>query len=90
MHDIPNIEVARHKAKAIDCKLEGIKTRGDNNYRQGKETQCRYCENNCSPHHQCHKAQSYAYEIENRSKTSNSYSDNRKQKKKRKNMSSMR
>ena len=80
MHDIPNIEVARHKAKATEHKLKGIKTRGDNNYRQGKETQCRYCENNWSPSHQCHKPQSYAYEIENRLKTSNSYSDNKKKK----------
>ena len=34
IHDIPNVEVARRKAKAAECKLEGIKTRGDNHYRQ--------------------------------------------------------
>ena len=51
MHGIPNVEVARHKAKEVERKLEGIKTRGDNNYRQGKETQCIYCENNWSPGH---------------------------------------
>ena len=61
LHDIPNVEVARYKAKAAERKLEGIRTRGDN--------------------HQCHKPQSYAYERENRSKSSNSYSDNRKKKK---------
>ena len=33
MHDIPNIEVARHKAKEIEHKFKGIKTRADNNYR---------------------------------------------------------
>ena len=32
MHDIPNIEVARHKAKATERKLEGTRTRGDNDY----------------------------------------------------------
>ena len=37
MHDIPNIEVARHKAKVTERKLEGIKKRGDNHYRQEKE-----------------------------------------------------
>ena len=76
MHDIPNVEVARHKKKSTKHKMEGIKTRGDNNYRQGKETQCRYCENNWSPRHQCHKPQSHAYEIENRLKTSTKYSNN--------------
>ena len=81
MHDIPNVEVARHKEKSAEHKLEGIKTRGDNHYRQEKETQCRYCEDNWSPSHQFQKSQSYAYEIENRSKTSNRYSDNRKNKK---------
>ena len=81
MHDIPNVEVARHKAKVAKRKLEGIKTKGDNNYRQGKETQCKYCENNWSLGHQCHKPQSYANEIKNRSKSSNNYSDNRKKKK---------
>ena len=39
LHDIPNIEVARHKAKSAERKLEGIKTRGDHHYRQEKETQ---------------------------------------------------
>ena len=29
MHDIPNVEVARHKAKGTERKLEGIRTRGD-------------------------------------------------------------
>ena len=81
MHDIPNVEVARHKAKAAERKLEGIKTRGDNHYRQEKETQCRYCANTWSPGHQCHKPQSYAYEMENRSKSSNIYTDNRIKKK---------
>ena len=81
MHDIPNVEVARHKAKAKKHKLEGIKTRGDNNYRQEKETQCRYCGNNWSPGHQCHKPQSYAYEVENRSKMYNRQFNNRKKKK---------
>ena len=80
LRGIPNVEVARHKAKATERKLEGIKTRGDSHYRQEKETQCRYCENNWSFGHQCHKTQSYAYEIENRSKTSNSYSDNKRNK----------
>ena len=28
LHDIPNVEVARRKAKAAEHKLEGIKTRG--------------------------------------------------------------
>ena len=41
----------------------------------------RYYEDNWSPSHQCHKTQSHAYEIENRSKTSSSYSDNRKRRK---------
>ena len=81
MHDITNIEVARHKATATKCKLEGIKTRGDNHYRQEKETQCRYCADTWSPGPQCYKPQSYAYEMENRSKSSNSYVDNRKKKK---------
>ena len=81
MHDIPNVEVERHKAKETKHKLEGIKTRDNNNYRQENETQCRYCGNNWSPSHQCHKPQSYAYEVENRSKMSNSYSNNRKNKK---------
>ena len=84
MHYIPNVEVVRHRAKTAKRKLEWIKTRGDNNYRQEKETHCRYCEYNWSPDHQCHKPQSYTYEIENRS--SNNYSDNRK---KEKHMSSM-
>ena len=43
LHDIPNVEVARHKAKAAKRKLEGIKTKGDSHYRQEKETECRYC-----------------------------------------------
>ena len=73
--------MARHKEKAVEHKLEGIKTRGDNHYRQEKETQCRYCEDNWTLSHQCQKPQSYSYEIENRLKTSNSYSDNRKKKK---------
>ena len=81
MHGIPNVEVARHKAKATERKLEGIKTRGNKHYRQENETQCRYCENNWSPGHQCHKPQSYAYEMENRSKSSNSYSNNGKKRK---------
>ena len=81
LHDIPNVEVARHKAKAAERKLEGIKTRGDNHYRQEKETQCRYCVDTWSLGHQCHKPQSYAYEMENRSKSSNNYADNRKKKK---------
>ena len=51
MHDIPNIEVARNKAKVAEHRLEGIKTRGDNNYRQGKETQCRYYKNSWSHGH---------------------------------------
>ena len=55
MHGIPNIEVARHKEKSVERKLEGINTRGDNNYHQEKETQCRYCENTRSPDHQRHK-----------------------------------
>ena len=38
LHDIPNIEVARHKEKVVERKLEGIKTRGDNHYLQEKET----------------------------------------------------
>ena len=38
LHDIPNVEVARYKAKASECKLEGTRTRGDNHYRQEKET----------------------------------------------------
>ena len=38
MHGIPNVEVSRHKAKAVERKLEGIKTRGDNHYLQEKET----------------------------------------------------
>ena len=80
-HDIPNVEVSRHKEKSAECKWEGIKTRGDNHYRQEKETQCRYCADTWSPGHQCHKPQSYAYEMENRSKSSNSYADNRKKKK---------
>ena len=46
-----------------------------------KETQCRHCEDNWSPSHQCHKPQSHAYEMENWSKSSNSYYDNRKKKK---------
>ena len=82
LHDIPNVEVARYKAKAAEPKLEGIRTRGDNRYRQENETQCRYCEDTWSPGHQSHKHQSYAYEMENRSKSSNSYSDNRKKKEK--------
>ena len=81
LHDIPNVEVARHKAKVVECKLEGTKTRGDNHYRQEKETQCRYCADTWSPSHQCHKPQSYAYEMENSLKSSNIYSDNRKKKK---------
>ena len=32
MHDIPNVEVARHKEKVIEHKWEGIKARGDNHY----------------------------------------------------------
>ena len=79
--DIPNIEVARHKEKSTERKLEGIKTRGDKNYQQEKETQCRYYADTWSPSHQCHKPQSYAYEMENRSNSSNSYADNRKKKK---------
>ena len=79
LHDIPNVEVARYKSKATKRKLEGIRTRGD--YRQEKEAQCRYCENTWSPGHQCHKPQSHAYEMENRPKSSNNYSDNRKKKK---------
>ena len=39
LHNIPNVEVARHKAKAIEWKLEDIKTRGDSHYGQEKETQ---------------------------------------------------
>ena len=81
LHDIPNVEVARYKAKAAERKLEGIRTRGDNHYRQEKETKCRYCEDTLSPDHQCHKPQSYAYERENRSNSSNSYYDNRKKNK---------
>ena len=61
--------------------MEGIKTRGDNHYRQEKETQCRHCADAWSPGHQCHKPQSYAYEMENRSKSSNTYADNQKKKK---------
>ena len=38
LHDIPNVEVARHKAKAAECKFERIKTKGDNHYQQEKET----------------------------------------------------
>ena len=71
LHYIPNVEVARHKAKAAERKLEGIKTRGDNHYRQEKETQCRYYAYTWSPGHQCHKPQSYAYEMENSSKSEN-------------------
>ena len=41
LHDIPNVEVERYKAKVAERKLEGIRTRGDNHYRQEKETQCR-------------------------------------------------
>ena len=81
LHNIPNVEVARHKAKAAKCKLEGIKTRGDNHYQQEKETQYRYYANTWSTDHQCHKPQSYSYEMENISKSSNSYVDNRKKKK---------
>ena len=81
MHDIPNIEVAIHKEKYTGRKLEGIKKRGHNHYRQDKETHYRYCENNWALGHQCHKPKSYSYEIENRLKTSNRYSDNRKKKK---------
>ena len=81
LHDIPSVEVARRKAKAAERKLEGIKTRGDNPYRQEKETQCRYCADTWSPNHQCHKPQSYAYEIENRLNSFNSYSDNKKRRK---------
>ena len=67
MHGIPNVEETRCTEKSAECKLEGItKIRVDNNYRQEKETQCRCCENNWSSGHQCHKPQSYAYEIENR------------------------
>ena len=36
LHDIPNVEVARRKAKAAERKLEGIKTKGDSHYRQEK------------------------------------------------------
>ena len=57
MHYIPNIEVARHKEKATEHKLEGVKTRVDNNYRKEKETQCKYCGNNWSLGHQCHNPQ---------------------------------
>ena len=32
LHDIPNVEVARRKAKSTKCKLEGIKTRGNIHY----------------------------------------------------------
>ena len=81
MHDIPNVEVSRNKAKETKRKLGEIKKISDKNYRQGKETQCRYWENNWSLDHQCHKPQSYSYEMENRSKSSNSYADNRKKKK---------
>ena len=46
LHDIPNVEVARHKAKAMEHKLEGIKIRGDNHYRKEKrdtmQVLCRY------------------------------------------------
>ena len=76
LHDIPNVEVARHKAKAVEHKLEGIKIRGDNHYQQEKATQRRYCATTWSPDHKFHKPQSYSYEMENRSKSSNSYSDN--------------
>ena len=44
LHDIPNVEVEIYKAKAAECKLKGIRIRGDNHYRQERETQCRYCE----------------------------------------------
>ena len=82
LHDIPNKEVARRKAKAVEQKLEGIKTKGDSHYQQEKETQCRYCTDTWSPCHQCHKPKSYGYEMENRSKSSNGYFDNKKKKKK--------
>ena len=36
LHDIPNIEVARHKEKPAEHKLEGIKIRGDNHYDKKK------------------------------------------------------
>ena len=38
LHDIPNVEVARRKAKSVERKLEGIKTKDDSCYRQEKET----------------------------------------------------
>ena len=38
LHDIPNVEVARYKSKAAERELEGIRIRGDNHYRQEKET----------------------------------------------------
>ena len=88
LHDIPKIEVVRHKEKFVGHKLEGIKTKWDSHYWQEKETQCRYYADTGSPGHQCHKPQSYTYEMENRSKSSNGYSDNKKKNKK--NMSSMR
>ena len=81
LHDIHNEEVARYKSKATERKLEGIRTRGDNHYRQENETQFRYCEHTWSLVHQCHKTQSHSYEMENRSKSSNSYYDNIKMKK---------
>ena len=57
LHDMPNVEVEIYKSKAVEHKLEGIKIRGNNHYRQEKETQCRYCEDNWSPGHQFHRAQ---------------------------------
>ena len=38
LHDIPNVEVARRKAKVAERKLEGIKTKDNSHYRQEKET----------------------------------------------------
>ena len=51
LHDIPNVEEARRKVKATECKLEGIKTKGDSHYRQEKETQCGYYADTWSPGH---------------------------------------
>ena len=39
LHDIPNVEVEIYKAKDAERKLEGTRTRGDNDYQQEKETQ---------------------------------------------------
>ena len=42
MHDIPNVEVARHKAKAAELKLEGILKLAYNLYIWWKEDKFSY------------------------------------------------